>query len=133
MSYYIGLEDLAANAFIELLTTETNKGDEMCISLNALEEYGKAVSHFMQKKKNEKVFMMLSRNLTTHMFSTYQDFFKEVIIQDKTLIALQKDKNRKDLIETFRGYLSINLLEAFTNKETVDVLVYFKSKDIDIK
>lgn len=133
MSYYIGLEDLAANAFIELLKKKTNQDDEICISLSVLEEYGTAVANFMQKKKNEKVIMMLSRNLTTRVFNVYHEFFKEVTSQNGTLIALQKDKTQRDLIETFRGYLPIDLLVAFTDKETVDALAYFKAKESNIK
>ena len=74
-----------------------------------------------------------SRNLTTRVFNVYHEFFKEVTSQNGTLIALQKDKTQRDLIETFRGYLPIDLLVAFTDKETVDALAYFKAKESNIK
>lgn len=41
MCYYIGIEDLAANALIEILKTKENEQTEQyCVTLAELEAYG---------------------------------------------------------------------------------------------
>lgn len=123
MCYYIGIEDLAANALIEILKTKKEQDFESCIvTLKELEQYGAEVVRYLSEEKGEKALLILSRASTTHMFKNYSDFFEEVETDMGTAIALQKGKTVDDLIQKFRTYIAIDLMNAFMNKETIRVL-----------
>lgn len=112
--FHIGIEDLAANAFIELL-----QKDEKCnfVIYDELERYGKQTVKVLAEK-DEKATLLLSRNYTDAMFRDCSDFFEE----EKQGIRLKADKNRKALINRFRGYLPINVLLALMDERSVKVL-----------
>ncbi len=123
MCYYIGIEDLAANALIEILQTKDDQEFSQCIvTLRELEEYGAEVVRYLNERKGEKALLILSRASTTHMFRNYSDFFEEVETDKGTAIALQKGKTVEDLIEKFRTYIAIDLINAFMDERTVRVL-----------
>lgn len=122
MCYYIGIEDLAANALIEILQTKERQESDSCVvTLRELEEYGAEVVKYLNKRKGEKALLILSRASTTHMFRNYSDFFKEIETEEGTAIALQKGKTVEDLIGKFRTYVAIDLLNAFVARKTVSV------------
>lgn len=123
MCYYIGIEDLAANALIEILQTKEEQDlSQYTVTLRELEEYGAEVVRYLNKEKKEKAFLILSRASTLHMFRNYSDFFEEVETEEGRAIALQKGKTVEDLKEKFRTYLAIDVINAFMNKKTVKVL-----------
>lgn len=72
----------------------------------------------MLAEKGEKAILLLSRNHTDAMFRDYSDFFEE----EKQGIRLKADKNRKALIDRFRGYLPIDVLLALIDERSVKVL-----------
>lgn len=94
MCFYIGIEDLAANAMIEMLK----------------KEYG------------EKAVLILSRENTDALFRNYSDFFEEGEQDGKKGIKLKIGKEIDDLIRQFRGYLALDVLLAFMNQRSVQVL-----------
>ena len=114
MCFHLSLEDLAANAFIEL--------DAQFVPYTQLENYGKAVVQHL-KDKGKKAILMLSRDKTNEFLANYSDFFEECINEEGlTGIKLKDGKNAVDLIQQFRGYLDLEVLLAFIDKDVVKVL-----------
>lgn len=70
--FHIGIEDLAANAFIALL-----QEDEKCnfITYDELELYGEQAVKVLAEK-GEKATLLLSRNHTNAIFRDCSDFLK---------------------------------------------------------
>lgn len=123
MCYYIGIEDLAANALIEIMQLKNEQSlSRYTVTLRELEEYGAEVVRYLNKKKGEKALLILSRASTTHMFKNYSEFFEEIETEDGIAIALQKGKTVESLIEKFRTYIAIDLMCAFRNKKAVSLL-----------
>lgn len=112
--FHIGIEDLAANAFIALL-----QEDEKCnfVTYDELERYGEQAVKVLAEK-GEKATLLLSRNHTDTMFRDCLDFFKE----EKQGIRLKTDKNREALIDRFMGYLPIDILLALMDERSVKEL-----------
>lgn len=115
--FYIGIEDLAANALIEVM----EKCDKRFLSYDVIEKYGSKVVQFLTSR-NEKAVLILSRDNTNALFRNYSDFFEEKEQDNEKGIALVQDKKIEDLINRFRGYLSLSVLLAFVNEDPVSVL-----------
>lgn len=125
MCYYIGIEDLAANALIEMLTKQPKRRKNFnYISLRKLEDYGREVVAYIDKNTNEKAFLILSRASTNYMFQAYSNFFKEVENDGNISVALRDGKRVNDLRKKFRTYISIDLINAFQAEAPVNVLLY---------
>ena len=119
MCFYIGIEDLAANALIELLKIND---DKRFVTYAEIEKYGNAVIQIL-KGKGERAVLILSRDNTNALFRNYSEFFEECANEVGVLgIRLKEDKKVIDLIQQFRGYLAIDVLLAFVDKESVKVL-----------
>lgn len=117
MCFYIGIEDLAANAMIEML----KKGGKRFLTYNEMEAYGAEVVRIL-KESGEKAVLILSRENTDAFFWNYSEFFEEKEEGGKKGILLKDDKEVKDLIQQFRGYLALDVLLAFVNQQSVKVL-----------
>lgn len=117
MYFYIGIEDLAANAMIELL----KKGDQRFITYNGVEMYGAEVVQIL-KESGKKAVLILSRENTDALFRNYSEFFEEEEQNGRKGIKLKDDKKVEDLIQQFRSYLALDVLLAFMNKRSVQVL-----------
>lgn len=121
MCFYIGIEDLAANALIELLSKD-NKREERFLTYKEMEAYGAEVVQLLNEQ-GEKAVLILSRESTNAFFKNYSDFFEEQEVDGHKGIALKDDKDVDDLIEQFRGYLSLEVLLAFVNLRSVQKLL----------
>lgn len=122
MCFYIGIEDLAANALIEVLKTkEEDRLNQYQITLAELEAYGTQVIRHLGKK-GEKAMLILSRESTSTMFKNYSDFFEEIVTEKGIAISLRKGKTVSDLIVKFRTYLAFDVMRAFMAADTVRVL-----------
>ena len=122
MCFYIGIEDLAANALIEILKTKKDDSAQRpSVTLAELEAYGNQVIQYLNEH-GEKAVLILSRENTSLMFRNYSDFFEEVETEKGIAIALKEGKTVSDLVTKFRTYLALDLMIAFMNKETVRVL-----------
>lgn len=117
MCFYIGIEDLAANALIEVL----QKGDRRFLTYNEIENYGAQVVKIL-KENGEKAVLILSRDNTDALFRNYSEFFEEGEQDGKMGILLKADKKVEDLIQQFRGYLALDVLLAFMNQRSVQTL-----------
>jgi len=113
--YKIGIEDLAANALIEMMSEDEPK---RFVSYEELESYGAEVVNFLNTK-GEKAVLILSRESTNAMFRNYSDTFEETVFDDQLGIQLKTNITIEELITRFRGYLAWDVLLAFANKQTV--------------
>ena len=118
MCFYIGIEDLAANALIELLQKEENRS---FITYKELERYGTQVVSLLSER-GEKAVLLLSRENTNAMFRDYSEFFEEDSYDGNEGIRLRAGKSRKDLIVQFRGYLALDVLMALVDERAVSAL-----------
>lgn len=109
MTFQIGIEDLVANALIENLKQDNTK---RFISYSEIESYGAQVVSFLTEEGNKAV-LIFSRATTNQMLRDYSNFFEEVVIDDETGIQLRSTIKIEDLIDTFRGYLTLTLLKAY--------------------
>lgn len=117
MCFYIGIEDLAANAMIEML----KKGGRRFLTYNEIEKYGAKLVQILRGNE-EKAVLILSRENTDALFRNYSEFSEESEQNGKRGIKLKKNKEIKDLIQQFRGYLALDVLLAFMNQRSVQVL-----------
>ena len=117
MCFYIGIEDLAANALIEAM----KKVDKRFLTYNEIENYGAEVVQILQEN-GEKAVLILSRDNTDALFRNYSDFFEEREIDGQKGVALRQEKNIEDLIVHFRGYLALDVLMAFMTLRSVHAL-----------
>lgn len=114
MCVYIGIEDLAANALIEIF----NYNDKKFVSYKELENYGAEVVNILHEK-GEKAILILSRENTDALFRNYSDFFEERQFESEFGIALKANISVENLEEEFRGYLALDVLLAFINKASI--------------
>lgn len=125
MCYYIGIEDLAANAMIEILEKkqqeqENIEGINLSVSLIDLEDYGAEVVRYLNNETSEKALLILSRESTDYMFKNYSDFFEED--DNESAIKLREGKTVEDLKNKFRTYKAADLISAYMAKTTVKIL-----------
>ena len=120
MCYYIGIEDLAANALIEILSKTTTR----FVSYRELENYGAEVVSLLNSQ-GEKAILILSRENTNDMFRNYSDIFIEEKNDSMFGISLKENITVDDLIDKFRGYLAWDVLLAFVNQKSLSKLRAF--------
>lgn len=114
MCVYIGMEDLAANALIEIFNHASGK----FVSFKKLENYGAKVVNILFEK-GEKAILILSRENTDALFRNYSEFFEETQIGSECGIALRENITVEKLEEAFRGYLALDVLLAFIDKTSI--------------
>ena len=114
MCFYIGIEDLAANALIEILS----KTEKRYVTYAELEGYGAEVVSILTSQ-GEKAILVLSRESTNNMLRNYSDIFEEENTESGLAIALKENVTVDDLIDKFRGYLAWDVLLAFVNKKSL--------------
>ena len=100
MCYYIGIEDLAANALIECLSKKQGDLSQYVITYANLEKYGAQVVKGLTERK-EKAILIFGRDNTNMMFKNYSDFFVE-----------------RDSTEG-KGISLANLLRMYMNPKTI--------------
>lgn len=121
MCFYIGIEDLAANALIELLKTKDGDLGRYAVTFKELEKYGMEVVKLLISQGEEAVHI-LSRENTNYILYSYSDLFEETQVEKEPAIKLKKGITVYDLIERFRTYLAFDVMMAFMNEKTVRVL-----------
>lgn len=125
MCYYIGIEDLAANAMIEILEKKQQEQENieeinLSVSLKDLEDYGAEVVRYLNNETSEKALLILSRESTDYMLKNYSDFFEED--DNESAIKLREGKTVEDLKNKFRTYKAADLISAYMAKTTVKIL-----------
>lgn len=117
MCFYIGIEDLAANALIESM----RRVEKNFLTYREIENYGSKVVQILNEQ-GEKAVLILSRENTNELFRNYSDFFEEKEENEEKGIALKSGIELEDLIMQFRGYLALDVLMAFVNDRSVQAL-----------
>ena len=120
--FCIGIEDLAANALIEISKVDKELNQKkLFLTYSKIEKYGVAVTEILNPQGNKAV-LTLSRENTNNFFKLYSEFFIEDEKEGEKGILLSSKKEIEDLIENFRGYLSLDLLDAFISEKSIKAL-----------
>lgn len=117
MCYYIGIQDLVANALIEL----TEGSEERKVSFKMLNEYGAKVVEILNKK-GERAVLVLSRDDTNRFIHDCTDYFKIDFENNEEYICLRDNVTTDDLRKMFRLYTSYEVLQAFVDKTSLEAL-----------
>lgn len=115
MYKFIGMEDLVANALIEMI----EKNYQRRVSFEQLGNYGTVIMRWFHHT-GEEVVLLVSKYYTNELIRNYSDFF-EVFDDSETdsYIELKETKTAEDLRAHFRSYLSVDMLMAFTAEENL--------------
>lgn len=117
MCMYIGIEDLVANAIIELV--EKSQRNEVLFS--EINRYGATVVQILSENDN-KAILILSKERTSAFLNDYSDFFELYTNGTEEGIRLKENISVSQLWEKFRGYLSIDVMMAFTDARSIAAL-----------
>ena len=111
----IEIEDLAANALIELL----EKSDCRRVEIKKLVKYGHAVISVL-RKNGDKAILLISKEHTNKLIRNYSDFFAIAYSDQKVdVIVLKEGKTAEDLRDRFRAFLPLDCLLAFTDSKSL--------------
>jgi hypothetical protein len=133
--YCIGLEDIIANAMIEVLEerqSESNSNqckqcNTIIIAVKDLEEYGKEVLNYINRNAKyscERALVTLSEESVARMYRNYSDFFVKINSKDNQVVALRlsRGKTLADLKKRFRRYQNSNVVNAFKSEKALNIL-----------
>lgn len=118
MNRYIGIEDLAANALIELM--KLNKTNRR-VSLQSLYNYGKVIARLLSRP-GQDVILFLTKESTDVFVDNYRDYFSIVEEAGTEYLELNKDKTIDDLHNQFRANLTVDMAKALHERETLKAL-----------
>lgn len=114
MCTYIGIQDLVANAIIELL----EKSMEPQVLFSELDRYGATVIKILSES-NKEAILILSKKRTNAFLRDYSDFFEVFSAGEEEGIRLKAGITVDALWDKFRGYLPIDVMLAFANARSV--------------
>lgn len=114
---YIGIEDLVANALIELV----EKKGKRQVFFKDLNAYGAMVIKYLNKK-NEQAVLLVSQERTNEFLHDYSEFFELFSEGINDGIKLKENVTVEKLWEKFRVYLSIDVMMAFMDTISVSKL-----------
>lgn len=117
MCVYIGIEDLVANALIEIV----EKSEKREVLFKQLDEYGTQVIKFLNEK-NEQAILLLSKERTNVFLHDYADYFEFFTRGMEEGIRLKEAVDVNQLWSKFRGYLSVDVMLAFMDKRATNAL-----------
>ena len=118
MYIYIEIEDLVANAFIDLV----EKKNKREILFSELDEYGAKVIEALNSDGNTNAVLVVSRESQIAMIEDYSDMFEGFEKDGAKGIRLLEGVETIDLWTRFRASLSLKVLNAFKKQSTKDVL-----------
>jgi len=114
---FIGIEDLAGNALIELLQANATKRR---VTFKKLIKYGTNVSQFLNETGEEQVILLYRESDIVAMKENYADFFEVGNFgQEDAYIELKEGIETIDLWMCFRSPFSIKTMLAFMNKKVI--------------
>lgn len=112
---HIGIEDLAANALIELMEHSGKRE----VLFKELDAYGARVVKFLNKNKEDAI-LVLSRERTYDFLQDYSEYF--ALLTNGDGICLKENIFVNELWKKFRGYLSVSVMMAFMDAESISAL-----------
>lgn len=117
MCIYIGIEDLVANALIELV----EKSEKREVLFRQLDEYGAKVIKYLNDKQEQAV-LVLSKERTNEFLYDYSDYFELFANGMDEGIRLKAGISVSQLWKKFRGYLSVDVMLAFMDEMSISAL-----------
>lgn len=114
MYVYIGIEDLVANAIIELV----EKSQRREVLFSEINRYGATVIQILSEK-DKKAVLILSKERTNAFLHDYSHFFELFSNGTEEGIRLKAAVTVGELWDKFRGYLSADVMLAFMNSRSV--------------
>ena len=117
MCMYIGIEDLVANALIELV----EKSSRQKVSFRELNQYGATVIQILIEG-SKKAVLIMSNEKTCEFLQDYSDFFEYYSNETEDGIKLKGNVTIDQLWEKFRGYLSVDVMQAFMDNRSISAL-----------
>ena len=118
MCYYLGIEDLAANALIAAIQANQKP---LFFSFKKLDEYGTRVVRSLMETGKEAV-LVLSRELTDVFFHEYSGIFCRHTEKGEAGVALCEGVETSVLVRMFQGSLPLEMLMAFISSEALEAL-----------
>lgn len=117
MYMYIGIEDLVANAIIELVEN-SKKGEVLFSQIN---RYGATVVQILSEN-NKKALLILSKERTNAFLHDYSSYFELFSTGKEEGIRIKENVSIDELWEKFRGYLSVDVMKVFMNERSIQAL-----------
>ena len=118
MGFFIGIEDLAANALIELV----EKTGSRMVLLSQLNKYGHAIIAKL-KSEDTDVTLIFTKDNTERFFHDCSDIFTIKEQAGDTQIILNEGISTKYLRNRFRINIALKLLRAFVAKDVINVIL----------
>ena len=118
MCYFIGIEDLVANALIEIVESSGIR----TVKFSQLNKYGDVILTKL-KETNTEALLVLNRDTTNKFFHDCSDIFEIEETQTDIHITLKDNISTTVLRERFRINIALHLLKAFISTEAIDVLM----------
>lgn len=116
MNSCIYMEDLVANALIENI----DRNHTRQVRFTDLDEYGANLTSWWLRNRHIMVTVLISKYYTNELLHNYSDFFEvRSDHENEIFICLRGDKTVDDLRNTFRSYLSMDMLTSFIQAFTI--------------
>lgn len=118
MYCFIGIEDLVANALIEIVEKTSNR----TVSFSQLNKYGEAI---VAKLKTEKfdATLIFNRDTTDQFFHDCSNLFT-ISENDKDIsITLNENVSTSYLRKRFRVNLALHMLSAFVSDDAIKTII----------
>ncbi len=117
MSYFIGIEDLAANALIELV----EKTGKRTVRFSQLNDYGNAIMATLRKDDMD-VTLIFTKDTTEQFFHNCSDVFSIKELENDIEITLKDGISTDVLRNRFRINIAFYLLKAFVSDSAFKTL-----------
>lgn len=118
MYRYIDMEDLVANALIELM----KHGDSgRKVSLQMISDYGTAIAEFLTNE-GQNAILLLTKQSTYEFVYDYAEFFSIEVYDGTEYIELKNGVTMDDLRRHFRKNLTVDFAKALTRRESLTAL-----------
>lgn len=118
MYIYIEIQDLVANALIELL----ERGKKGEVLFRQLDEYGARVVEVLSKEKETTAVLVVSRESQMAMVEDYGDMFELFERDGAKGIRLKEGFDALQVWNRFCTSLSLKVLRAFQSQQTKEAL-----------
>ena len=115
--YFIGVEDLAGNALIQLI----EKQGSSKVSFKQIKSYGMEIEKTLKEKKIEVIISLFNRSDGGSIHDS-TEYFEIIDEEYESYVSLRRDKSVDDLRKHFRASLPLNILLVFVAKESLECL-----------
>ncbi|MDR2713702.1 MAG: hypothetical protein LBB91_11380 [Clostridiales bacterium] len=113
MYRFIGMEDVVANALIELIETQHCRR----VKTKQIMKYGASIIRYFMGN-GEQAVLLISRDYTNEFIYNYSDFFEIINEHGVEYIALKANKTLDDLYGYFRACMPSSFLQAFLDEKS---------------